>query len=247
MSQVITISNEEILTQIKLSCKTPEIIQEIVTRKIITNAAAEAGITIESKELQEEADRFRLINKLETVDATWSWLKKHGMSLTDFEEVIYNSALSTKLAIKLFENQVEAYFFENQQDYLAAVIYEIIIDDEELAIELFYTIKEEEMSFYEVANKYIVDKELRRKCGYRGIVNRKQLKGEISAAVFAAKAPQLLKPIVTSKGIHLIFVEEIIQPELDNVLRHKIFLKLFSEWIQQQTEQVEVISKDSHI
>ncbi|MEQ9355725.1 MAG: peptidylprolyl isomerase [Coleofasciculus chthonoplastes F2-STO-03] len=47
-------------------------------------------------------------------------------------------------------------------------------------------------------------------------MQRKELKPEISAAVFAATPPQVLKPIVTSKGVHLIFVEEIIQPELNN-------------------------------
>jgi parvulin-like peptidyl-prolyl isomerase len=68
------------------------------------------------------------------------------------------------------------------------------------------------MSFHEVAYQYIQDTSLRRSRGYRGIVRRKDLKPEISAAVFAAKPPQLLKPIVTSSGVHLILVEEIIQP-----------------------------------
>jgi len=69
------------------------------------------------------------------------------------------------------------------------------------------------------------------------------MKPEISAAVFAAKPPQVLKPIVTSKGVHLIFVEEIIQPELNNKLRSQIISDLFSEWLKQQIKQVEVVSR----
>lgn len=84
------------------------------------------------------------------------------------------------------------------------------------------------MSFYEVAHQYIQDKELRRKGGYRGIVRRKELKPEISAAVFAAKPPQVLKAIVTSSEVNLILVEEIIQPELDNKLRYQILSDLFA-------------------
>jgi len=118
-------------------------------------------------------------------------------------------------------------------------MYEVVLDDEDLAIELFYGIQEGEMSFYEVAHQYIQDTELRRKGGYRGIVRRKELKPEISAAVFAAKPPQVLKPIVTSSGVNLILVEEIIQPELDDKLSSQIMFNLFDEWLKQQIEQVE--------
>jgi parvulin-like peptidyl-prolyl isomerase len=124
-------------------------------------------------------------------------------------------------------------------DYAGVVMYEVVLDDEDLAIELFYGIQEGEMSFYEVAHQYIQDTELRRKGGYRGIVRRKELKPEISAAVFAAKPPQVLKPIVTSSGVNLILVEEIIQPELDDKLSSQIMFNLFDEWLQQQIEQVE--------
>ena len=39
MSQPITITNEDILHQVKVSCKIPEIVEQIVTRKLIIAAA----------------------------------------------------------------------------------------------------------------------------------------------------------------------------------------------------------------
>ncbi|WYL95831.1 MAG: peptidylprolyl isomerase [Gloeotrichia echinulata IR180] len=240
MSQPITITNEEILHQIKVSCKIPEIVEQIVSRKVIIAAAEEAGITVEVEELQKAADQIRLANKLDSADDTWNWLEKHGLSIDDFEEIANISLMSGKLANHLFADKVEPYFFENQLDYVGVVMYEVVLDDEDLAIELFYAIKEGEMSFYDVAHKYIQDTELRRKGGYLGIVRRKDLKPEISAAVFTAKPPQVLKPIVTSKGVHLIFVEDIIEPELDNKLRNQIISDLLDGWIKQQIEQVKV-------
>lgn len=247
MSQTITITNEDILNQIKLSCKVPEIIEQIVTYKIITSAAEEAGIKVETEELQKAADLFRLMNKLNNADGTWTWLEKHGLSLDDFEEMIFGGVIVGKLSQHLFTDKIEPYFFEHQLDYAGAVIYEVVLDDEDLALELFYAIKEGEMSFYDVAHKYTQDTELRRKGGYLGIVRRHDLKPEVSAAVFAATPPQILKPIVTSKGIHLILVEEIIQPQLDNKLRNQIMADLFDEWIKQQIEPVKVVKNfDSH-
>lgn len=50
----------------------------------------------------------------------------------------------------------------------------------------------------------------------------------------AHKYIEVLKPIVTSKGVHLILVEEIIQPELDDKLRFQILSDLFSGWLKHQ-------------
>jgi len=242
MSQAITISSEDILYQLKLSYKLSTVIETIVHRQLIAAAATEAGIKVETKELQEAADRFRSMYALQTSDETWAWLKKNRLSLDNFEELIYVNVINTKLANHLFADKIEPYFFEHQLEYLGIAMYEVVLDDEDLAMELFYGIQEAEMSFYEVAHQYIQDTELRRKGGYRGIVRRQDLKPEISAAVFAATPPQVLKPIVTSQGVHLIFVEEIIQPQLDQELRGRIAANLFDKWLQQQIQQVEIIT-----
>ncbi|MEQ9625080.1 foldase protein PrsA [Coleofasciculus chthonoplastes] len=242
MSQSITITSEDILSQLKLSYKLSTVIETIAHRQLIAAAATEAGIKVETKELQEAADRFRSMYALQSSDETWAWFKKNRLSLDNFEELIYVNVINTKLANHLFADKIEPYFFEHQLEYLGIVMYEVVLDDEDLAMELFYGIQEAEMSFYEVAHQYIQDTELRRKGGYRGIVRRQDLKPEISAAVFAATPPQVLKPIVTSQGVHLIFVEEIIQPQLDQELRGRIAANLFDKWLQQQIQQVEIIT-----
>ena len=240
MSQTITITNEDILHQIKLSCKIPEIVEQIVTNKVINAAVEEVGIEITTEELQKAADQMRLSSQLTDAQTTWQWFKKYSLSLDDFEEIIYINLLYQKLAMYLFKDKIEPYFYEHQLDYAGAIIYEIILDDEDEAIELFYEIQEGEISFLEAAQQYIQDTELRRKGGYRGKVDRNEMPPEVSAAVFAANSSQLLKPIITSKGVHLILVEEIIRPELDDKLHNKIMSNLFSEWIKEQTDMEQV-------
>lgn len=241
MSETIIITYEDIVEQIKLSFKLPEIIDEIMTRRVINNAVTQEDIKVEDEELQQAADKMRLINQIFSVEDTWIWLQKHGLSLDDFEAIAYDKILNTKLANHLFIDKIEPYFYENQLEYTGVIMYEIVLDDEDLAMELFYAVKEGEISFYDTAHQYIQDKELRRKCGYRGILYRKELKPEISAAVFAAKAPQLLKPIVTSKGVHLILVEEIIQPELNQKLRYQILSDFFDTWVNESRNHLKSI------
>jgi len=244
MSQSIQITPEDILHQAKISYQLPILIEGILARKIIISTATEAGITVEPEELQKAADNFRLLNKLITVEDTLNWLEKYNLLVDDFQEGIYINLLSGKLAEHLFGNQVEPWFYEHQLDYGGAAIYEVILDDEDLAMELFYELQDGETSFFEIAQEYIEDKELRRIGGYRGILQRQQMKPEISAKVFVATPPQVLKPIITSKGVHLIRVEELNEPELTNKLRFQIFSDLFTEWLKKQVDVAKVAITD---
>ena len=241
-SKTITITKEDILHQIKLSCKIPEMVEQIIIRKIITGALEKAGIEVTKEELQKAANQMRAMSKLNDAQATWVWLEKNGLSLDDFEEIVHLNLISRKLSNHLFADKVEPYFYEHQLDYAGAIIYEIVLDDEDEAFELFYEIQEGEISFSEAAQQYIQDPELRRKGGYRGKVNRNEMKPEVSAAIFAATSSQILKPIVTADGIYLVSIEEIVKPELDKKLRQKIMWDLFAEWLKQKQEQVQVVS-----
>ncbi len=239
MSPEIAITDEEILKQVKLLGKMPEIIEGVITRKIITEEGNSAEIKVETEELQQAADQFRLEKNLHSVNETQKWLEKNRLSVDDFEEMLYFSILSSKLASYLFADKIEAYFYQNQLNYAEVVLYEVILDNEDLAMELYYAIDEQEMSFWDVAHQYIQDKELRRKGGYLGAVKRHELKPEISAAVFAATPPQLLKPILTNQGVHLIFVEESNKTELDEKIRYQILADLFSEWLNVKLEETQ--------
>ncbi len=244
MSEFLTLSQNEIIHEIKLSCQIPTIVKSIISRNIIIDAAQETGIKVETEELQGAADSLRMMNKLENAEVTWSWLQKHGLSLDDFEELVYYNVVSSKLAEHLFADNVEQFFVENQLDYAQIVMYEVVFDDLDLAMEMFYAIQEGEISFPEVAHQYIQNDEIRRCGGYKGILSRINLKPEISTALFAATPPQILKPIVSSQGVHLINVEEIIAPKLNKTLHFKIISHLFSEWLKQQIEKIKFEFED---
>ena len=230
-------SQNDILQQVKLSSQFPTIVEAIATRLIIEQHAKDLRLSINTDELQKAADCFRLKHDLVTVDQTVSWLKKHGLSLDELEKQMSFTVLSTKLAEHLFAPQIEPHFAEHRLDYVQVVLYEIVLQNADLALELFYAIHEQETTFTEVARHYIQEEELRRKGGYRGILKRADLKPELSAAVFATSTPNLLKPIVVGKNSHLVFVEEVIQPQLNGVLKSQILSELFAAWIHKQLSQ----------
>ncbi|MEO1432304.1 MAG: peptidylprolyl isomerase [Cyanobacteria bacterium J06633_8] len=243
MSNVLHISATEVIHNLKICCQIPDVIEVIAKRKVILDAAAEAGIVVADEELQQEGDRLRFAKKLVKAAETWAWLKKHHLTLDNFEELAYNSVLSQKLAHHLFDSKVEPLFYQNQLDYVAAVTYEVIVDDWDLALELFFAVQELEVTFQEIAREYISDPDLRRAGGFQGIQQRTDFRPEVAAAVFAASPPGIIKPVTTPKGIHLIWVEEIIQPKLDEQLHEKIVMELFDSWLQQQADQMEIYTQ----
>lgn len=237
----ITIDKNDILHYIKCACKIPDLVEEIAKIKIIIDKAEDLKIKIDSSDLQKASDIFRVMNGMKTVKDTWLWLEKHCLSLDDFEETVVVNLTSGHLANHLFEDKVEKHFIENASNYYGVIMHEIVFDDENLAMEYFFSIKEGQISFFEVAYKHIKDLDLRRKCGFRGLLNRKQLKSEVSAFVFSIAPPCLLKPIKTNLGFHLIFVEEIIKPKLDSKLKMFITSELFLNWLDKELENVDLL------
>ncbi|MDZ8260550.1 peptidylprolyl isomerase [Nostoc sp. ChiQUE01b] len=243
MSHNLNISTSDIIHSLKLSCQIPAVVEAIASQSIIAEAAQAAGITVTPEEVQQEGDNLRFAKKLVKAKDTWSWLEKHHLSVDEFDELAYNKVLSRKLANHLFSNQLEKHFYEHQLDYIAAVTYEVVFEDRDLALELFYALEEGEINFPDIARLYISEPEIRRAYGYQGLRYRKDFRPEIAAAVFAAAPPEALKPITTPKGVYLIWVEEVIQPQLDEQLRQKIITESFADWLKQQINAMKIVTQ----
>ena len=238
---IAEISTNELVKHLKLSLQMPQVLTSLIDRKIINQTAEREDVIIEDEELQAAADRFRFENNLIGSQDTLKWLNNYHLSVTEFEELIRNNLLRQKLGQHLFKDKVEPYFYAHQLDYNQASLYEIVLPNFNLAMELFYGIEEKELSFWDLAHQYIEDDRLRRRGGYIGLKTRDRLHAEIAAEVFVfdnARLPRVLKPIAVEKKTHLIYVEEIIQPVLNDSLRQKIVSKLYEDWLAKQRSRI---------
>jgi hypothetical protein len=218
---------EEIFQEVKLSLQLPQLTDRIDRHRIIAKAASDAKIEPDVEALQAAADRIRVSNNLNSAADTYAWLEQHGLSVDDFEELALRICLQDLLAEYLFKDKIEPCFVQRKLDYMSAVLYEVMFDDEDEAMEAYYEIQAGETTFSQVAYQYIKDPELRCVGGYLGDIRRTNIGSEVAAAVFAASPPQVLKPIVSTHGVHLIHVEEIRQPLLTTPLRAEILAELF--------------------
>lgn len=240
MNKKLQISSSNILDYLKVSCNLASVVHDTVRQQIISDAVRSAGIVVSDRELQQAADNFRVKYNLYNPATTWEWMNQNYLTGDDFEKSIYESIFTTKLIQHLFGDRVEPYFYEHKLDYTQAVLYEVVFDDFNTAIEQFYALEEGEVSFIEVARQYVREPNLRRQHGFKGILPRTAINSVLSAAIFASNPPQVLKPIVIDKKVHLILVEEIIEPQLDELLRSQILNQLFVTWLEKQQQQYKI-------
>ncbi|MDM9380975.1 peptidylprolyl isomerase [Chlorogloeopsis sp. ULAP01] len=232
----IHISSEEIVSYLKSEMSLRQIYYKILSQKLIHYVAKERGIVVTTEEIQDEAERQRREEQLEKAADTMAWLAQQFICPDDWEVGIRNRLLAKKVAETLFSQDVENFFIQNRLEFEQVILYQIIIDCEKLAQEIYYQIEEGEISFYEAAHLYNIDENRRKKCGYEGKLYRCSLPPNITAVIFNATSQQLIGPIKTEQGYHLFMVEELISAELTSQIYEEILNNMFQKWLAAEVE-----------
>jgi parvulin-like peptidyl-prolyl isomerase len=240
MSDVFSIFPNDVIQEVKCSLHLSEVVESIVRRQAIDHATKQLKIQVKPDELQSAADKFRLKNGLSSADATFEWLQQNALSIEEFELFIYAEVLATKLSQHLFDQQVESYFIDHKPHYRQAELSEMILPEPDLAFDVFEAIQAGQVSFDQALCRYLSDSTLSEVRGYRGKVGRSSLDPAIAKVVFTATPPQVLSPIVLDDQTHLIYVHQLIEPQLDQALSQQIRSELLTQWLQQQIDQAEI-------
>jgi parvulin-like peptidyl-prolyl isomerase len=230
-SSYSSIQPDEIVGYLKKNLQFKEVCQAILTQKIIAQTALEREIVVSSEEIQAEADRLRRDLRLERATDTLAWLSEQQITVEDWEAGICDRLLTQKLKETLFGKQVESFFAQNRLNFEQVILYQILVPYEHVAREVFYQTEEREISFYEAAHLYDMDSKRRYQCGYEGAVYRWNLKPEIAAAAFGATPGEVVRPVQTDQGFHLLLVEEFLPAQLTAEIREEILSTLFREWL----------------
>lgn len=229
---------EQIIDLLKKELKFKEIFQKLLYQKIVAQASQERNVEVTPEEIQNEANRIRREKRLEKAAETFAWLADQMITAEDLEAGIRDRLLAKKLAEHLFAKEVEKFFAQNKIDFDQVSLYQIIVHDEKLAQEIFYQIEDLEISFYEAAHLYDTDKKRRSNCGYEGKLDRWNLKPNIAAVVFNAQVGEVIPPVKTDFGYHILMVEEFIPAELTPERYQEIIDKMFQQWLNSEVSYI---------
>ncbi|GAA6615060.1 peptidylprolyl isomerase [Scytonema sp. NUACC26] len=229
-----SINYREIITYLQKNFQLKEICQNIIYQKIIQNTALEQGLIVTPEEIQSEITHLQREQQLETDTDLIVWLEEQVLTVDDWKAGIRDRLLQQKLAALLFSHNIEVYFIQHQPDFDKVLLYQLIVPYEQLANELFYQISEQEITFYEAAHLYDIDERRRECCGCEGKIYRYKLSSEITDVVFNASIGELIGPVSTERGSHLLMVEEFIPSTLTSAIRQEILQQMFVQWIEGQ-------------
>jgi parvulin-like peptidyl-prolyl isomerase len=230
----VSIESDEIVSFLQRNMQLKDVCQKILSQRIIEQTAQERGITVTPEEVEIEAFRLRYEQRLENLATTQAWLADQMSTVEDWEAGIRDRLLAQKLAESLFATEIENYFAQNRLNFEQIILYQIIVPYQRVARDILYQIEEREISFYEAAHLYDIDEIRRYQCGYEGKLYRWNLKPEIVDVVFNARPGELIGPITTEQGSHILIVEEFIPAQLTPQRYQEILNQMFKEWIDNQ-------------
>jgi parvulin-like peptidyl-prolyl isomerase len=230
------ITFQEIINFLEQEQILPEVIVKILASKIVKQFAEQKNLSITLEEIQEECHKFRAQHHLETSSDLIAWLVDRGVLYEEWEQRIGDRLLAKKLAKILFASQIEAYFMEHKREFQEILLYQIIVPFERIATDLFYQIEEQELSFFEAAHLYDIDQRRRLTCGYSGWVSLAELDPELVEAILNGNVGEIIPPVKTAAGYHLMVVEEVTQLDLTPEIQEKILDKLFENWLNLEVQ-----------
>lgn len=227
LPEISPATNEDIIAYLRRSHKIAEIAALAERDALILGICEQLGITVSDEELQAAGDAFRQEHKLLGASETLAWLSGQRITVEDWSQGIRVALLTKKLKEHLFGDTVDAHYMSNRNDYKRVALSQILVRDLTEALKVTYTIREENASFCALALEYSKGKQSKENGGFVGICFIAKLMPEIAEAISEAKEGEVIGPVQTRFGHHIIKIEKWFPAELNESVREEILDSLF--------------------
>jgi peptidylprolyl isomerase len=226
----LTLSPAECLLFLRRRGTLRTIVVRALAEKAIREAARDSGLTVSDEELQQVANRFRRQHGLGSADRTHTWLTQYGRTALDFEAALEHDLLTEKLRDHLTRDRIADHFAVHRDDYARACLRLLVVPGNDLARELLSQLRDDGRDFADLARQHSHHAS-RAAGGSLGTVWRTQCSSAVAEAVSAARPGDIIGPLATPEGYHLLLIEETRPPELDAETTALIRQELFERWL----------------
>jgi len=202
--------------------------------------AVARGFDATPAEIRDLFKELRYMRRLETAEAFKVWMAENCMALANIQSACDLIVKRRKLRDSISAEEITGHYAENRPNYERAEIYRICVEQSDVAHEIFSQIVEEEDSFFLLAIEQSTDLETVKMGGYVGEVSRKDLPGEVEAAVFGTLPGEVIGPVKTSSGWQILLVQSARTIPIDQV-ESEIRDHLLQEIVTKAVRRAEVI------
>ncbi len=230
LPEISPATDEEVLAYLRRSRQIAKIAAATEREALIMGACEQLGIVISDEELQAAGDNFRQEHKLLSASDTLAWLAQQCITVEDWSYGIRVSLLRKKLKEYLFGEAIDNHYTNNRDDYKRVALSQILVHDLKEAAKIIQLLREENASFCALALQYSKAKESKENGGFVGIRFFKELMLEIAQAITDSQEKEIIGPIETTLGYHILRVEKWFPSELNEV-RDQLLESLFQVWL----------------
>lgn len=186
-----------------------DVLDQLITEKLLHQAAKKAGITVTDDEVNEELDKIR-----EQFGSSFdSALAQYGMTVDDLKKTLEINVLSFKYSTKditVTEDALKAFFDENKSDYNKPEMVRashILVESEEEAKEILNQLNNG-ADFAEIAKEKSTDTMSAVEGGDLNWFGRGQMVEEFEKVAFSLQPGQTSGVVKSPFGYHIIRVTD---------------------------------------
>ena len=230
-----------------------QILSQLVVSELLDQWAEDLGV--EATEEDIEAERENLVEQLGGQEAFDQAVSESGLSPEDVELQLRQRVLQNKISesvageVEVSDADVEAFYEENAATQYgeSAVARHILVEDKALAEDLREQI-DGGADFAELAAEHSTDTGSAEQGGELPQFGRGQMVPEFEEAVFSAKPGEVVGPVRSEFGFHVIEVLELneaqdleaVRPDITAQLTEQQQGQLLQEELQERTQAAEV-------
>jgi len=226
LPEILPATDEEIVAYLRRSCQIAKIAASTERETLILSICEQLGVTVADEELQAVGDAFRQKHKLLGASETLAWLDQQRINVEDWSQGIRVLHLTQKLKEHLFGEAVDNHYINNRDNYKRVALSQILVRDLMEAVKIAQTLREQNASFCALALEHSEGKQSRENGGFVGIRFLGEFLPEIAQSVASAKEGEVIGPIQTKLGYHILRIEKWFPAELSEV-REQVLESLF--------------------
>ncbi|MEQ8997695.1 MAG: peptidylprolyl isomerase [Coleofasciculus sp. B1-GNL1-01] len=230
LPEVTPATDQDILAYLRHSYQIAQIAAAAEQNALIVAVCQQLGITVSEEELQAAGDAFRQENKLLGTSETLAWLAQQRIAVEDWSQGVRISLLRQKLREHLFGEKVDAHYMSDRDNYKRVALSQILVRDLTEAVKITQALREGKVSFCVLALEHSKGKQSKENGGFVGVRFLAELLPEIAHAVSEAVDGEVIDPVQTKLGYHILRVEKWFPAELAEV-REQVLESLFQGWL----------------
>lgn len=227
-----TVTDQEIVTYLRQSSKITDIVDLARKNSVVLRLCQSVGIDVSDEELQAAANAFRRERNLLGASEMLEWLDRQLIPAGDWAEGIRIALLKKKLKQFLFGQWLASDYASNPLRYRQVALSQILTHDFTIAVNLVQRLAENKVSFCALALEYSKGQQVREKGGFCGVRTLSSLLPEIFKAISDKQEGEIIGPIQTASGYHILRIEKWFPLELNDSVKEEFLELLFQRWLE---------------